>query len=139
MIINTMNRNISFIIFVFAGVLTQQGCAAKSLDLADKGKVHIETAESMHGHVSRVSVLASDMGTRVTGEVHGAFHQRGYIRGHLVVEVISPDGVMRWKEAFRYRNRGGKSRITPFSLEVPIVVHDGSTIRVTHNAGYLEK
>ena len=139
MIINTVNRKIFLIIYVLAGVLTQQGCAAKSLDLADKGKVHIETAESMHGHLSRVSVFASDMGTRVAGEVHGTFHQRGYIRGHLVVEVISPDGAMQWKETFRYRNRGGKSRITPFSLEIPTVVHDGSTIRVTHNAGYLEK
>ena len=137
--INTINREIAFFYLVLATIFALQSCAAKSLDLADAGRVNVETIPSKAGQVERVSILASDMDIRIAGEVHGSFHQRGYIYGHLDVEVISPNGDMLWKETFSYRNRGGKSRTTPFSVEVPVVIPDGSTIRVIHHASLISE
>ena len=101
--------------------------------------MNVETIPSKTGHVDRVYVLASDMGIRITGEVHGSFHQRSNIYGHLDVEVIAPNGDMLWKETFSYLNLGGKSRTSPFSVEVPVVIPDGSTIRVIHDASLISE
>lgn len=137
--INTINREITFFYLILATIVTLHGCAAKSLDLADEGRVNVETIPSKAGHVGRVSVVASDMGIRITGEVHGSFHQRSNIYGHLDVEVISPNGDMLWKETFSYRNRGGQSRTSPFSVEIPVVIPDGSTIRIIHDASLISE
>ena len=137
--INTINREIAFFYLVLATIFALQSCAAKSLDLADAGRVNVESIPSKAGHVERVSILASDMGIKITGEVHGSFHQRSNVYGHLDVEVISPNGDMLWKETFNYRNRGGQSRTSPFSVEVPVVIPDGSTIRVIHHASLISE
>jgi len=130
-------RRFVYYFMALATIIILQGCAAMSPDLVSEGKVNVETVPSRQGHVSKVSVLASETGVRVTGQVHGLFHERGYIYGHVDIEVISPDGTMQWIEEFRYRNRGGKSRTTPFSLDIPVVVADGSTIRVIHHAAVI--
>jgi len=137
--INTINREIAFFYLVLATIFALQGCAAKSLDLADEGRVKVETVPSKNGHVERVYVLASDMGIKITGEVHGSSHQRSNIYGHMDVEVISPSGDMLWEETFSYRNRGGKSRTTPFTVEVPVIIPDGSTVRVIHHASLISE
>ena len=49
--INTINREISFFYLIFATIFALQGCEAKSLDLADSGRVNIETIQSKAGHV----------------------------------------------------------------------------------------
>jgi hypothetical protein len=99
-----------------------------------ENKVKVETIASKYGHVSRVSVWCNETETEVIGEIHGSTHGRGHIRGHIDVEIIYPDGTMQVKETFKYHNRGGKSRVTPFSIKVPIVVPEGSTIRIIHHA-----
>lgn len=131
---NTYSQQVLGVFLVLSTLFTLQSCATKTLNLVSEGKVNIETVPSNYGHVSRVSVVSSETGIIVAGDVHGASHQRGYIRGHLAVEVIYPDGTMQEKETFKYHNRGGKSRVTPFSVELPIVVPEESTIRVIHYA-----
>jgi hypothetical protein len=137
MIIHTTNRNVAFFFLVIASILILQGCVAMPPDLVSEGKVNVETVPSTQGHVSKVSVLASETGIRVTGQVHGVSHKRGYIYGHVDIEVISPDGTIQWIEEFRYHNRGGKSRTTSISVYIPVVVADGSTIRVIHHAAVI--
>jgi hypothetical protein len=128
---NTFNQQVFCFFVVLAAIIS--GCAAKSVDLVRDGKVNVETVPSRHGHVSGLSVLTSESGIKITGDVHGSTHKRGYIQGHIDVEVISPDGTMQAKETFKYQNRGGKSRTTPFSAEIPVLVPDGRTIRVIHH------
>lgn len=122
---------IFYVLFIFS---TLHGCATTAENLVHENKVNIETVQSEYGHVSGISVWASDAGTEIVGEVHGRSHQRGYIRGHVDIEVIKPDGTILLTEKYMYHNRGGKSRVTPFSVMIPIVVPDGSTIRLTHHA-----
>jgi len=129
---NTFSQQVLDVFLVLSTVFTLQSCATKPLNLVSEDKVIVETVPSIYGHVSRVSVVSSETGIRVAGEVHGSSHQRGYIRGHIVVEVIFPDGTMQDKETFKYHYRGGKSRATPFSVEIPIVAPEGSRIRVIH-------
>ena len=137
--INISNREIAFFYLVLATIFALQGCAAKSLDLADEGRVNVETVPSSRGYVSRVYILASDMGIRIAGKVHGASDHRGNIFGHLDAEVISPNGDLLWQEEFSYRNHGGKSRTATFSVEVPVVIPDGSTVRVIHDASLISE
>lgn len=118
-------------LFVFSML---HGCAITAENLVHEDKVKIETVQSEYGHLSRISVWASEAGTEIVGEVHGRSHGRGYIRGHIDVEVITPDGTILLTEKYTYHNRGGKSRVTPFSVMIPIVVPDGSTVRLTHHA-----
>jgi hypothetical protein len=130
--VNTFSRQALHVFLTLSIVFTLQSCAAKPLNLVGEDKVTVETVPSIYGHLSRVSVVSSETGIKVAGEVHGSSHQRGYIRGHVDVEVIFPDGTIQDKETFKYHYRGGKSRATPFSVEIPIVIPEGSTIRVTH-------
>jgi hypothetical protein len=132
-----MTRNQALgIVFALSAVVAMQGCATTPQDLVGEGKVNVETIPSRYGHISHVSVLASEPGVRVAGEVHGSTHGRGYILGHVDIEVIYPDGTMQEVIAFKYQNRGGKSRATPFSVEVPFVVPEGSTIRIIHHDAF---
>lgn len=131
---NAIKNQALSITLMLSTILAIQGCTTMPHDLGRDGKVSVETIPSRYGHVSRVSVLASETGVRVAGEVHGSTHRRGYILGHVDIEVIYPDGTMQEIISFMYRNRGGKSRATPFSVEVPFVVPEGSTIRVIHHA-----
>lgn len=122
---------IFFVLFIFPSL---HGCATNAENLVQEKKVNVETVQSEYGHISRISVWASEAGTEIAGEVHGSTHRRGYILGHIDVEVIKPDGTILITDKYEYHNRGGKSRVTPFSVMIPMVVPYGSTIRLTHHA-----
>jgi hypothetical protein len=110
------------------------GCATTAENLTDEDRVKIETVPSEYGHLSRISVWAGEAGTEIVGEVHGRSHGRGYIRGHIDVEVFKPDGTILLTEQYTYHDHGGKSRVTRFSVMLPIVIPEGSTVRLTHHA-----
>jgi hypothetical protein len=130
----TVKRRVFAIFFALFIFSTLHGCATNAENLVHEDKVNVETVQSEYGHLSRISVWAGEAGTEIIGEVHGSSHGRGYIRGHVDVEVIKPDDTIFLTERFNYHNRGGKSRVTPFSIMIPTVVPDGSTIRLTHHA-----
>lgn len=134
---NAIRQKFLGVFLALSPIFALQSCAAQPLNPVSEDKVTVETVPSIYGHVSRVSVVSSETGIRVAGEVHGSSHQRGYIRGHIDVEVIFPDGTTPEKETFKYHYRGGKSRATPFSVEIPIVLPEGSTIRVLHHSAYI--
>ena len=134
---NAIRQQFVGVFLALSPVFALQSCAVKPLKLVSEDKITVETVPSIYGHISRVSVESSETGTRVSGEVHGSSHQRGYIRGHVDVEVIFPVGLMQEKETFKYHYHGGKSRATPFSVEIPIVVPEESTIRVIHHVTFV--
>jgi hypothetical protein len=122
------------IFFALFMLSTLHGCATNAENLVHEDKVNVETVQSEYGHLSRISVWASEAGTEIVGEVHGSHHGRGYVRGHVDIEVIKSDGTILLTEEYKYHNRAGKSRVTPFSIMIPTVVPNGSTIRLAHHA-----
>jgi hypothetical protein len=128
-----ISQQVLGVLLALSTLFALQSCATKTVNLVSEGTITVETVPSIYGHVSRVSVVASETGIRVAGEVYGSSYQRGYIRGHVDVEVIYPDGTVQ-EETVRYPYHGGKSRATPFSVDLPIEMPEGSTIRVIHNA-----
>lgn len=122
-------------IFMTAGamlVAMVAGCATAQ-GLAQQRGVKLESVDSSSVHITRIYLDTTKEATILRGELKRHIPARGYITGHLHVELIAPDGKVMKEADIGYVHEGGKSRQAKFSLPIPEPLVTGSTIRVTHH------
>jgi hypothetical protein len=71
------------------------GCAPRAPDLVRQGAVTVEHKPSRNSaHWSGVWVRRTESGTAISGEFRKRSFQRGKLRGHVDIGVVSPDGAI---------------------------------------------
>jgi len=70
----------------------------------------------------------------ISGEIHKKNDARGDIRGHIDIELISNNGTVLAIERTRSFRASPKSRVSQFSVEVPVIVSKVRKVLVTHHA-----
>jgi len=108
------------------------GCATYGRDLVEDKTVNIETVSSRWAKVTRVMVNQEDAGIVVRGEVQRWPPMRGPIPGHVVVEVIGPNGKSLKTVSADYHRLSVKSRTATFNTRFETIPPRNSVVRVTH-------
>ena len=109
------------------------GCATNRVDLVANGNVVVEKVSSPSAYFSKTSVYSTDSKMTVSGELRKRRSSRGHIFGHVEVEVISPDETVLCVIDTSYHRRSLKSSSSIFSVDIPLQVEDGSSVRIIHH------
>ena len=120
-----------FSIVIFISVLT--ACGTTQVNMVREGKAQLELIPSDYLHFSRVGIYRVDTGVLVVGELHTDNHGRAIIPGHIVIEVITPDGGLFTTISSDYQSGSFKSRKSQFAVEIPNEMPVNSTVRITHH------
>lgn len=108
------------------------GCATAQ-GLAQQQGVKLESVDSSSVRITRIYLQIGEEGTVLHGELERRIPRRGFIPGHLRVELIDTDGKVTKEADIGYTHQGVKSRLAKFSLSIPEPLVAGSTLRVTHH------
>lgn len=125
-------RKTSMAAVLLAALVLSAGCATVQ-GLAQQQGVKLESVDSSSVRITRTYLQSGKEGTVLRGELERRIPMRGFIPGHLHVELIGPDGKVMKEADIGYTHQGGKSRLEKFSLPIPEPLVTGSTIRVTHH------
>ena len=110
--------------------LTISGCATPEYrELA----VNIEIEEPPRLEIFNVAVRSQDSKTFISGKIHKKSHGRTVIPGHLDILVLSSEGELLHEIYTKYHRRSLKARDSTFSAELPMMVSEGSTVRIKHH------
>ena len=130
-----MFKGKSIIIFIAVGaalIAMLAGCATAQ-GLAQQQGVKLESVDSSSVRITRTYLQIGKEGTVLRGELERRIPMRGFIPGHLHVELIGTDGKMTKEADIGYTHQGSKSRLAKFSLPIPEPLVTGNIIRVTHH------
>ena len=128
-----IHRTIRVAANVMLMTLVFSGCALIFGNTNSEDKIEIIKVASDRVHLSRVTVTPNESGLLISGEVHNKNDARGYIRGHVDVELISNRGTVLAIGSTRYFRGGPKSRASRFSIEIPVKVSQVKKVLVTHH------
>lgn len=106
-------------------------CGTSMKNLVLEGAATVDTSSSRDVHFSHVKVYESDAGLLISGELHKNTHGRGPIRGHIHIEVITPDGSNLATTSIEYLS--SRSQTSRFSIEMPIEVPMNITVKIVHH------
>jgi hypothetical protein len=135
----TLHFHLSHELGVLIAVLVMTpGCASTGTDLVEQGEAKVEYIPSRYAHIHRVSVYQEEKTLLISGELHGRFHRKDFVPGHVDIEVISPDGDILQKGSTRY-HRIGRTKSLKFSIQFPDTIPQGSRIRVVHHPVFLQQ
>jgi hypothetical protein len=108
------------------------GCAMQGRDLIGSGTVRLEKVSSALGTIGPITVIQQGEKVTLMGEVKRRPDGRGFIPGHIDLEVISPEGHVLERCMIDYYP-GPKSTYANFRAVLKATPPPGSTIRVIHN------
>jgi hypothetical protein len=107
------------------------GCATKGKDLVGSDTVRIEKVSSARGTIGFVRVIQEGEEVTLHGKVSRRPFGRGFIPGHIDLQVINPEGDLLEKCVIDYYP-GPKSTYANFHATLK-GMPAGSTIRVIHH------
>jgi hypothetical protein len=109
------------------------GCATAGKDLVGTGTVTIEKVPSAWGTIGFVRVLQEGEEVTLRGAVNRRPFGRGFIPGHIELQVINPDGDVLESCVIDYYP-GPKSTYANFHAVLNATPPPGGTIRVKHDS-----
>ncbi|MGH1536616.1 MAG: hypothetical protein ACRBDX_00970 [Gammaproteobacteria bacterium] len=121
-----MNINLIFYAFTMCAFLF--GCASVNSNSAN---INIEKESSGLISFERVNVRSDDSTLTVSGDLHA--RTRSVARGHIDITFISPDEVVLHELTTSIKRRSLKNRHMHFHVNVPLVLPEGSTVRLVHH------
>ena len=130
---NILNNIRVLFMAVLLSSLLVSGCATNRVDLVANEKVIVEKVTTSSEYFSKTSVYSTDSGMTVSGELHKRWSSRGHIFGHVEIEVISPDETVLCIIDTSYHPRSLKSSSAIFSADIPLMVEDGTIVRIIHH------
>lgn len=116
--------------FVLLVITIVTGCANIESRSAD---VSIEKVSSSIAHFDRAFVTSTQTSVEIYGVLHKRHHSRTIIPGHVDIEIISPEGEVLSKLETDYHRGSIKARQSTFHVSVPMVLPEGSTVRLIHH------
>lgn len=136
---NTEHFRITYILCIaIATLLIAAGCASTGVDLVKKGVITLEHLPSKYAHTHKVSVHQTQADIVISGELYDRFHQRGFIPGHVDIEILSPEDKILGQGISKYHRVGvGKSRKFELIIRPSVTVPQGSKIRIIHHPASL--
>ena len=119
-------------------VMTLSGCASNRVNLLDESKVFIEYVPSKWIDFNRVHAGQAENEFIITGRLK---HRNIslYRAGHVDVAIVSPEGKVLECASTSYtprnisRRRICKHRGSYFEVRLPIVLREGSKVRLAHH------
>ena len=130
---NTLKNIIVLFMTILLSSMMGLGCATNRVDLVANEKVVVEKVTSPSAYFSKTSVYSTDSKITVSGELRKRLPSRSHIFGHVEIEVISPDETVLCVIDTSYHRRSLKSSRSIFSVDLPLKVEDGSTVRLIHH------
>lgn len=127
-----MKFQLSIIAFMVA---LSFGCVSSAWN-PDDHHVSVERVPSDQARISRIYMLKKAEGILVEGELRPNRMTRAKPPGHVVVEVIGPDGTTVERVSAHYRRTGKVNKPAQrYAFSVPLagVPPAGSTVRVIHD------
>ena len=109
------------------------GCTTMGNDLTRDDTVKIEKISSKRGSIGLVSVSQKENEVTIRGEVKRRPPGRGYIPGHIDVEVLNASGTTMETIKIDYRQRSYRTRSARFYSMLGMIPLSGSTVRVVHH------
>lgn len=128
----TKNSIVYFMAILLSGAIVSS-CATSHVNLVADGKVIVEKVSSRSAYFPKIAVYSTDSKMTVSGELHKRKPGRGHIFGHVDIEVVSPNETVLCTINTDYHRRSLKSFTSIFSVDIPLRVEDGSTVRVIHH------
>lgn len=131
-----MNKFKNIIVLFMALLLSSvmvSSCATHGVDLVANEKVVVEKVSSPSAYFSKTSVYSTDSKMTVSGELRKRRSSKGHIFGHVEIEVLSPDDTVLCIIDTSYHRRSLKSSTSIFSVDMPLKVEDGTTVRIIHH------
>ena len=125
-----INRRTMLAFLATFGLLA--GCATQGRDLIASGTVKLEKVSSALGTIDPVTIIQEGEKVKLRGEVKRRPDGRGFIPGHIDLEVIDPEGHVLERCVIDYYP-GPKSTYANFHAILKATPPPGSTIRVIHN------
>ena len=110
------------------------GCAGLPDDRTAMKSVEVERVDSRYAHIENVQVQAVDSDLKISGHVRKTLQRRGFIPGHLHIEVLDMNGEQLSETTSRYQRRSTKSHRARFSTTLPLSQGKARTVRVIHHA-----
>jgi hypothetical protein len=128
---NRYDNKVAMILFpAIFGILA--GCATQARDLVGNDTVELEKVSSALGTIDSVTVIQEGEEVKLHGEVKRRPYGRGFIPGHIVLDVTDPEGQVLERCVIDYYP-GPKSTYANFHAVLKAPLPAGSTIRVIHN------
>ena len=118
---------------IVAILLGLSACGNAPIYMARDGSINVEYSSSHALHFSRVVVYQNDAGLIIAGELHKRGHGRGFIPGHIDIEIIGPDDTLLATKGISYHRGSNKSRRSQLYVEIPIDLPINSTVRILHH------
>lgn len=126
---NTKFRIIIGFIYMVTLIVIMSACT--SVD-SKKANVNIEVDSSPRIQIFDVAVRATNSHVTVSGSLHKRSHSRTAIPGHIDITFLSPNGEVLRELETDYHRPSINSRESTFSVKVPLLLADGSTVRIEH-------
>ena len=126
---NIKFRIIIGFVYMVTLIVILPACASSQFRNAD---INIEVDSSSQIRIFDIAVRSTDSNVTVAGSLHKRSHGRTVIPGHIDITFLSPDGDVLRKLETDYRRSSINSRDSTFSVEVPLLLADGSTVRIEH-------
>jgi len=128
-----LNTFVGFVVAILLSSVIVSGCATNRVDLVANEKVVVEKVTSPSAYFSKLAVYSTDSKITVSGELRKRLPSRSHIFGHVEIEVILPDETVRCVLDISYHRRSLKSSSFIFSVDIPLKVEDGTTVRIIHH------
>ena len=127
---------VHFFVAILLGGALISSCATDRINLVDTNKIDVQKVSSRNAYFSMLSVYSVDSEIIVSGEVHKRIPSRGRIYGHVDVKVVSSDDTVLYTTTSGYHRRSLKSFASIFTIKIPLMLEDISSIRVTHHRAF---
>lgn len=127
--IKTRSRVMAFMLVLLPG------CASMNWD-TDDHRVSVERISSEYVKIVHVHIYKEAEGIVVSGELRSKLMKRSIPPGHVVIEVVSPDGTSIEQARTHVHRIGKASKATQqysFSKPLSVVPPEGSTVRVMYD------
>ena len=123
--------------FVSAALLSS--CATYK-ELGSDKKIAIETIGSLMARITRAGLYTDEENKiMLRGELKRRAFLRAPIPGHLDIELVNLKGKVVKSTQLEHRSRGGKSRISYFSIHLPVKPSLLSLVRIKHHNAELHR
>jgi len=125
---------------VFITVLLLLGCATSPGQI-DDANIKKEIVPSKHLTISNVSIDAINDGFSIDGYMRHKYVSDSLIRGHIDIEVADTAGTVVHKTKTSISHFGSTRpfhKSYRFSVDVPYIPPNGSTVRVIHHVTALD-
>lgn len=130
---NMIITNAAKLFYIFVITIAVSGCTSIE---TKKANVNIESESSSLARIFNVIVISTESGVMVSGTLDKRFHSRTVIPGHVDILFLSPEGEVLHQLQTDYRRSSIKSRHSKFRVEVPLILPEGSTVRVVHHKDF---